>query len=566
MVHLPELIRDLSLILITAGIVTLLFRWMKQPVVLGYLAAGLLVSPQVSFLPTVKETENIKVWGELGVIFLLFVLGLEFSFRKLLRVGRPASVAALVEVIFMGGAGYALGLLFGWSSMDSLFLGGILSISSTTIIIKAFQEQGIKTQSFASLVYGILIIEDLLAVLLLTILAAIGATKALDGLGLLKQSGLLMAFLAVVIPFGLWAMPKALKFIRSQLDDEARVVVFLGLCLGLVLLADQFGFSAALGAFLMGTFLGETVEGERSERFFKPIRDLFGAIFFTSVGMLVDIEQATSNLGMILTLSVVTIVGKIFFTAVGAQLGGQDRNTALQAGLSLGQIGEFSFIIAALGLSLGVIKPELYPISVSVAIITTFTTPYLIRWAALLQKSSRQKSRGRKDAPRIWNAHLVELEIHPHFRQAGETLNELRLREKFGVSLVALHRGDRRIVPPGRNDRLMPLDRIIALGTDAQLADLEHFLHAERFEAGELDEGIFGLTKLELKDGHPLIGKTLRASGIREQVHGIVLGIERRGNRHLNPDSTTVLEPQDVLWVYGDREEVKLLARATVSD
>lgn len=560
--HLPSLITDLALILITAGVVALVFRWLKQPIVLGYLLAGILVGPQVSFLPNIEDPKNIKTWAELGIIFLLFVLGLEFSFKKLFQIGRPALVAATTEVVLMTLVGFGVGRALGWKSMDSIFLGGILAISSTTIIIKAFQARGIKTQLFASLVYGILIIEDLYAVILLALLSTVGATKTLEGTELLRQMGFLALFLVVIVPVGLWLVPRFLKVIRFRLDDEIRVIFSLGLCLGLVVLSTAVGFSPALGAFLMGAFLGETFEGERLERFMRPIRDLFGAIFFVSVGMLVDIHVALENWWLVILLSFVTIVGKVFLTAVGALAGGQDRRTAFQAGLSLGQIGEFSFIIATLGMTLGVIDPKLYPIAVSVALLTTFTTPYFIQWAAALHISAKGRSRRRRnDVPRLWDGHLVELEIHPHLKCVGKPLQDLKIREKFGTSIVAIHRGDRKLIAPDREALLLPFDRIIVLGTEKQLADLEKYFQSERYAVDEVDEGEFGLRTILLPESHELVGKSIRESKVPARVHGIILGIERGSKKILNPDSTTVLEAEDVLWLYGNRDEIKELLK-----
>ena len=562
--HLPQLIADLALILGAASAAALLFRFLHQPIVLGYLIAGILVGPHIRFIPTVTETHGIQIWAELGVVFLLFVLGLEFSFRKLLSVGRVALVAASFEVILMIAFGFGLGRLLGWPAMEALFLGCILSISSTTIIIKAFEEQRIKTQSFASLVLGILIIEDVWAVIILALLSTVAISHQLEGLPLLKQVGVLFLFLGLVAPVGLWVTPRLYRWIHSYLNDEVRVILALALCLGLVVLASQAGFSAALGAFLMGAFLGETVEGERAERFLKPIRDLFGAVFFVSIGMLVDIQQILGNIPLILFFSLITIVGKKSLTMIGARLGGQDWRTSLQSGLCLGQIGEFSFIMATLGLSLGVIRSELYSLVVSVAAITTFATPYFIRIAQRLPDSTQKGSRrAKQDQPKLWDAHLVEFEIHPHFRHAGSSLQEIRIREIFGVSIVAIHRGDRRIIAPTRDDKIMPFDRVTVLGTDAQLAKLESYLQTER-HSEETEDSIFRLLKMQLPQNHDLIGRTLRESGLRERAKGIILGIERNHNKMLNPDSTERLLEGDVLWIYGDHRELKSLM--TLSD
>jgi len=559
-VHLPPLVHDLGLILAVAGGVAIIFRFLRQPIVLGYLLAGILIGPHVTIIPTVLDTANVKVWAELGVIFLLFVLGLEFNFRKLFEVGRPALIAAVFEVVVMTALGFGTGWLLGWNPMDSLFLGSILAISSTTIIVKAFEELGIKTQGFASLVFGILVIEDLCAILLLAILSTVAGSSSIGSGELFGQVGSLALLLAAVVPIGLWITPRFFRLIRSQLNDETRVIISLALCLGLVIASTAAGFSPALGAFLMGAFMGETSEGERVERFLKPIRDLFGAIFFTSIGMLVDPHIIFSNLPLVLGLSLVTIVGKILSTTAGALSANLDRRTSLQAGMCLGQIGEFSFIIATLGLTLNVIRPELYPLAVSISVITTFSTPYLIRFAAFSRYLARSRSLGspgKATHPRLWDGHLVEFEIHPHFLHSGLSLQELKLREKFGISLIALIRGERKLIAPSRNDLLMPFDRIVVLGTDPQLAAVEEFLKSERHDLEDADEFRFGLEKIILKSDHPVVGRNLRQSGIREKFQGIVLGIERKKERILNPDSSLIIKSGDVLWVYGRRDHLK---------
>jgi CPA2 family monovalent cation:H+ antiporter-2 len=380
-IHLPILINDLALVLGIAGAVGLLCRLLNQPMVLGYLLAGILVGPYVPGFPTVVDIENIKVWANLGIIFLLFVLGLEFSFRKLFEVGKSALIVAVFEVTGMMAAGYALGIILGWDHIEALFVGGILAISSTTIIVKAFDEQHLTSQPLANFVFGILIIEDLCAIIILAILSTVGATRSLHEVSLLEQMGSLAALLIVGIPIGLWITPRFLKFIRPQTNDETRVIVSLALCLGLVILSTYAGFSPALGAFLMGAFMGETAEGEKIERLLKPVRDLFGAIFFTSIGMLANLETIFSNFFLVVLMTLITIGGKILFTTGGALVAKQNSKKAFQAGLCLAQIGEFSFIIATLGLTLNVIRPELYPIVVSVSLLTTFATPYLIRLA-----------------------------------------------------------------------------------------------------------------------------------------------------------------------------------------
>ncbi len=379
MIHLPSLITDLGLILGAAAITTILFKWLKQPLVLGYLIAGFLVGPHFTFLPSVAEIKSISVWAEIGVIFLLFSLGLEFSFKKLLKVGTPASVTALVEVGFMLMVGYIIGTLMGWSRMDSMFLGGILCISSTTIIIRAFDELGVKGHKFASLVFGILIVEDLVAILLLVLLSTLSVRAQFAGIEMMMSVAKLVFFLVLWFISGIYFLPTFLRRARKFMNDEMLLITSLALCILMVWLATIVGFSPALGAFIMGSILAETVYAEKIEHLVKPVKDLFGAVFFVSVGMLFDPAMLVQYLGPILLISIVTILGQSFSTTIGALISGQPLKSSVQAGMSLSQIGEFSFIIATLGLTLKVTGDFLYPIAVAVSAITTFTSPYMIK-------------------------------------------------------------------------------------------------------------------------------------------------------------------------------------------
>lgn len=379
MTHLPLLIIDLALILGAAAIVTLLFKKLKQPVVLGYIIAGFFVGPHFYWLPTVSEPANIQIWAEIGVIFLLFSLGLEFSFKKLIKVGPPASITAVFEVVAMVALGYGTGKILGWNNMDSLFLGGILSISSTTIILRAFEELNVKTQRFASLVFGVLIVEDLVAIVLLVLLSTLALSQQFAGTDMLLSVLKLVFFLVIWFVMGIFFIPSFLKRTRKLMNEETLLVVSLSLCLLMVWFANNVGFSPALGAFIMGSILAETTQAEKIEHLVKPVKDLFGAIFFVSVGMLIDPKMLVEHAGPIALICAITIVGKILSTTVGALLAGQPLQTSVQAGLSLAQIGEFSFIIATLGLTLKVTSAFLYPIAVAVSAVTTLTTPYLIQ-------------------------------------------------------------------------------------------------------------------------------------------------------------------------------------------
>ena len=377
--HLYPLIGDLGLILMTAGVAVLLFKKIRQPLVLGYLIAGFLAGPHFDFFPSVKDTHNVKVWAEIGVIILLFSLGLEFSFKKLMKVGGSASITAAFQISFMIGAGYLTGQFMGWSTMDSIFLGAILSISSTTIIIRAFEEVGVKSQKFAGIVFGALIIEDIVAILLMVLLSTIAVSQQFSGMELLESTLKLSFFLILWFVGGIFFIPTFFKKTKKLLNEETTLIISLAMCLMMVILAAKAGFSAALGAFIMGSIIAETTKAERIEHLVKPVKDLFGAVFFVSVGMLINPETLAEYWLPVLIITLVTIFGKTFSTTIGALVSGQPLKQSVQAGMSLAQIGEFSFIIATLGMSLGVTSQFLYPIVVAISAVTTFTTPFFIK-------------------------------------------------------------------------------------------------------------------------------------------------------------------------------------------
>ncbi|NEU08216.1 sodium:proton antiporter [Flavihumibacter sp. R14] len=379
--HLPKLIEDLALILITGAITTLLFRSIKQPLVLGYIIAGLLVGPHLSLTPTVADTVNVKTLADIGVIFLLFSLGLEFSFKKLMRVGGSASITAFVEIIFITLAGYFAGKGMGWSTMDSLFLGGMLASSSTTIIIKAFDELGVKTKQYARIVFGVLVVEDIVVILLMVLLSTVAVTQQFQGTEMLLTVLKLLFFLALWFITGIFLLPSLLRSVKGLLDEETLLILSIGLCLGMVLIATQVGFSAELGAFIMGSILAETTKAEKVEHLIKPVKDLFGAVFFVSVGMLIDPEVIWQYRWPVLWVTLLTLFGKFFSTTLGALLSGQPLRQAVQVGMSMAQIGEFAFIVAALGVSLNVTSDFLFPVAVGASAITTFTTPYMIKFS-----------------------------------------------------------------------------------------------------------------------------------------------------------------------------------------
>ncbi|HMN04968.1 MAG TPA: cation:proton antiporter [Flavobacteriales bacterium] len=379
---LPNLIADLGLILAVAAITTLIFKKINQPLVLGYILAGVMVGPYVPGLPTVLDESSIRVWSDLGVIFLLFSLGLEFSFKKVVKVGGTSGITALVTVGLMLATGYFTGQVLGWSRMDSLFLGAIISMSSTTIIARALEELGLKTQVFATVVVGVLVIEDMVAVLLLVLLSSIAVSQHFSGTEMLWELGKLGFFLILWFAGGIFLIPTFLARTRKLMTDETLLVVAVALCLVMVVMAVNAGFSEALGAFIMGALLAETVQAERIEHLVHPVKDLFGAIFFVSVGMMLDPRILWEHWPQVVLLSVVVMFFQPLTAFAGALLAGEPLKRAVRTGMSLSQIGEFSFIIATLGLTLKVTSDFLYPLAVAVAAVTTFTTPYMIRASA----------------------------------------------------------------------------------------------------------------------------------------------------------------------------------------
>ena len=381
MAEIPFLVKDLALILMVAGIVTIIFKKLKQPLVLGYIVAGFLVSPHMPYTMSVIDETDIKTWADIGVIFTLFSLGLDFSFKKIVKMGASPIIATVVIVFSMMMLGISIGHGFGWSKMDCIFLGGMLAMSSTTIIYKAFDDMGLRQQKFAGMVMSVLILEDILAIVMMVMLSAIAGGNNPDGEQMVGSVIKIAFFLVLWFIVGIFAIPLFLRSVRKLINNETLLIVALGLCCGMAVLSTKVGFSSAFGAFVMGSILAETIEAEKIIKLVEPVKNLFGAIFFVSVGMLVDpkilIEYAIPILALVGTI----LIGQAIFGTFGFMLGGESLKSAMRCGFSMAQIGEFSFIIASLGLSLGVISNYLYPVVVAVSVITTFLTPYMIRLA-----------------------------------------------------------------------------------------------------------------------------------------------------------------------------------------
>ncbi len=429
-VHLHPLISDLGLILMTAGVAVLLFKKIKQPLVLGYLIAGFLAGNHFDFFPSIEDLNSVEVWAEIGVIFLLFSLGLEFSFKKLMSVGGTASITATTQIILMVFLGYYVGFLMGWDTMDCLFLGVILSISSTTIILKTFDELGVKAQKFAGIVIGSLVVQDILAILMMVLLSTIAVSSQFSGAELLQSVLKLIFFLTIWFVGGIFFIPTLLKRAKNLLTDEIVLIIAIALCLMMVILAANVGFSPALGAFIMGSIIAETTQAEHIEHLVKPVKDLFGAIFFVSVGMLINPDTLIIYWVPVAILTFVTIFGQSTFSTIGALLSGQPLKQSVQTGMSLSQIGEFSFIIATLGTTLNVTSDFLYPIVVAVSAITTFTTPFMVRYSTPFSEYLSKK------LPRKW---IKKIERYSANAQAIKSVSTWQIVIKAFLTQIVIH-------------------------------------------------------------------------------------------------------------------------------
>lgn len=438
MESLPALFMDLAVILITAGVITVVFKWLKQPLVLGYILAGFFIGPYFPWFPAVTDTQNVHVWSDIGIVFLMFALGLEFSIKKLKKVGSTGAITALTELAIMFLIGNVVGHLLGFSDMDCIFLGCMMSISSTAIIVKSFDDLKLKQQKFTGAVTAVLVVEDLIAVLLLVVLSTVSVSKNFDGGALAGQMVKLVFFLIVWFVFGIYLIPTFLRWMRRYMTEETLLLVAVGLCFGMVVLAAKAGFSAALGAFVMGAILAETIEVEVIHRLVTPLKNLFGAVFFVSVGMLIKPEVLGKYWLPIVVIALSIILFKSTAATLGVLLSGKPLKTAVQSGFCFCQIGEFSFIIAGLGMSFGVIDENLYPIIVSVSILTTFVTPYMIKGAVPFYNRVEPR------LPEKLKRHLEQYSKHAHSEDDNKMSIQRFVRKQltnillYGVILVAI--------------------------------------------------------------------------------------------------------------------------------
>lgn len=750
---MEALIRDLALILIVAGIVTLVFKRLKQPLVLGYIVAGFLVSPHMPWLASVVDKENIHTWADIGVMFLLFSLGLDFSFKKILKMGLSPVIAAVSIVFSMMLLGVFVGKVFGWTQMNCIFLGGMLAMSSTTIIYKAFDDMGLRQQRFASLVMSVLILEDVLAIVMMVMLSTIASGQHPGGSQMVMQVARLVVILVLWFVVGIFLIPLFLRSTRKLMTEETLVVVALGLCCLMAVVATEAGFSSAFGAFVMGSILAETIEADKIIKVVEPVKNLFGAVFFVSVGMLVDPQVLASQWLPIVVLTLTILVGQAVFGSTAYLLSGQPLKTAMRCGFSMAQIGEFAFIIASLGLSLGVIGDFLYPVVVAVSVVTTFLTPYMIRaaepaftmleqrlpkkWMRRLNRLStvRQSSEAEKshwrtlltqmgfytlvysilsatvivlmfrfvlpftrnlhptwefhwyanaftglltlvfispflramimkknhseDFKALWtkrpinrlplvftilvriviamafvfyvvnylsrfrnalivcialvliitiimsrtikqrsirlermfvenlrsreiaaqvsgrkrplfegrladrDIHIADFDVPEDSRWAGQSLNRLRLRQRFGVHVSSILRGRQRMNIPGGQTVLFPGDRIQVIGTDEQLRLFGQALRGEIAEEDpEIEKREMHLRQMVLSPQSPFVGKTLCESGIRDHYGCLVVGVEEGQQDLTSIDPNRRFEPEDIIWVVGEADQLNRMQRA----
>ncbi|MCR5352593.1 MAG: cation:proton antiporter [Bacteroidales bacterium] len=451
-----NLVRDLAVILMSAGAFTIISKALKQPLILGYIIAGFLIGPHISWFPGITSEETVHQWSEIGIIFLMFGLGLEFSFKKLLKVGSSALVTAGSKFLGVFVIGFVAGQAMGWSTMESVFLGGLLSMSSTMVVLKSYDDMGLKGKPWAGMVFGTLVVEDLIAILLMVLLSTMAVSNRFAGGEMLFNLTKLAFFLILWFLVGIYVIPTILKKARRFLNDEILLIVSIGLCFGMVALAEAVGFSSALGAFVMGSILAETIESEHIEHLVAPIKDLFGAIFFVSVGMMVAPAVIAEHWLTILIITLIVMLTHIFFAGAGILMTGGGLKNAVNTGFSLAQLGEFGFIIAGVGVTLGVMREFIYPVIIAVSVITTFTTPYMIKLAGPAYNGLL------KALPPTWIARLDTPEQKSRTSEAEQSEWKKLLKAYFlrillyGVILLAINIGSRQFLEP-MAARLFPL-------------------------------------------------------------------------------------------------------------
>jgi CPA2 family monovalent cation:H+ antiporter-2 len=510
------LVRDLALILISAGVFTIISKALKQPLILGYIIAGFLIGPNVHFFPGITSTETVEQWSEIGMIFMMFGLGLEFSFKKLMKVGSSAIVTALVKFLGVFVIGFATGQAMGWTTIESIFLAGLLSMSSTMVVLKSYDDMGMKDKPWAGMVFGTLVVEDLIAIVLMVLLSTMAVSQQFEGKEMLMNIAKLVFFLILWFLVGIYLIPTLLEKTKKYLNDEILLIVSIGLCFGMVALATSVGFSSALGAFVMGSILAETVEGEHIDKIVEPIKELFGAIFFVSVGMMVAPAQIAAHWPIILLLAAIVILTHIIFGAAGIILTGKGLKNGVYTGFSLAQLGEFGFIIAGVGVSLGVMRDFIYPVIVAVSVITTFTTPYMIKLAGPTYNLLERK------LPKSWIDRM-----NPSGGAAKSTAMANSEWQKllkayvirillYGVILLAIYIGSKVYLAPLTDKVLSSWSSTARKTVDVviTLAAMSPFLYGLGITSGSINESAPKLIKEKQSNIWPLIGLTLVRSFI----------------------------------------------------
>lgn len=517
-------VRDLAVILISAGVFTIISKALRQPLILGYIIAGFLIGPNINLFFGISSPDAVHQWSEIGMIFLMFGLGLEFSFKKLLKVGSGALITATSKFLGVFVLGTIVGLAMSWTMMESIFLGGLLSMSSTTVIIKSLDEMGLKRKPFAQMVFGTIIIEDLIAILLMVLLSSLAVSNRFAGKEMLLNLGKLAFFLILWFLVGIYAIPTLLKKARKYLNKEILLIVSIGLCFGMVALAEAVGFSSALGAFVMGSILAETIESERIEHLVSPIKDLFGAIFFVSVGMMVSPSAIAQHWLTILIITLLVFAADIIFVSIGALIAGKGLKNAVSTGFSLAQLGEFGFIIAGVGCSLGVMREFIYPVIIAVSVITTFTTPYMIRLAdpayELLKKRLPKRILDRIDRPE-----------HSTRRTAAEQSEWKKLLKAYilrivlyGVVIMAIDLGSKYFLAPLLSNMLPEIGG--GWGTAIEIAltlvFMSPFIYGLGVSTGSINNCAVKLLKEKRSNRWPILGLVLARTFI---AIGLILAV-----------------------------------------
>ena len=520
-----NLVRDLAVILISAGVFTIISKALKQPLILGYIVAGFLIGPSIEFFPGITSMESVHQWSEIGIIFMMFGLGLEFSFKKLFKSGSSSIITSACKLLGMFLMGYVIGQALGWTSMESIFLGGMLPMSSTMVVAKSYEEMGLKSKPYAGIVFGTLIIEDIAGIVLMVLFSTMAVSAKFSGGELIGALCKLAFFLILWFIVGIYVIPTLLKKAKRFLNDEILLIVSIGLCFGMVALAESLGFSAALGAFIMGSILSETIESEHIERLVCPIKDLFGAIFFVSVGMMVSPQVIAENWGVILLLVAVLLVFDTIFVTGGVLLAGRGLDNAIHTGLSLAQMGEFGFIIASLGVSLGVVSGYIYPVIIAVFVISNLIAPFVIRSATplykFMQKKLPENILEKIDEDQSRNVTSTNAESGEWKKLLKAYFTRILI---YGVVIIAVNLVSRQVLEPFVNRIFSSWSEFLRslIITVITLTAMGPFLYGMGISSGTINASAKKLLKAKASNKWPVITLTLLRTFL---VVGIVISV-----------------------------------------